>query len=232
MNKNKKAVVLLSGGLDSTTVIFYAKSLGFDIFAVSFDYGQKNKFEFQKAKIIAESAGAKKHHVAKIDLSAFGGSSLTSDIEVEKDRPLSAIGDGIPLTYVPARNTIFLSFALGWAEVIGAQHIFIGVNATDYSGYPDCRPEFIAAFEKVANIGTKSGVEGAQISIHTPLIHLTKAETIKLGLSVGADYSTTITCYDPTTDGLSCGRCDACILRLRGFAELGLNDPIEYVAGQ
>lgn len=227
--KEKPAIVLLSGGLDSTTVLALATNKNFKIYAMSFDYGQKNRFELERAGIIARKYEVAEHRTFHIDLRAFGGSSLTSDIKVEKNRSLDQIGTGVPLTYVPARNTIFLSYALGWAEVLGAFDIFIGVNIMDNSGYPDCRVEFIEAFSKLANLATKSATEYQQkINIHAPLQFMTKAEIINLGLTMDVDYSLTNTCYDPTATGLACGECDACILRKRGFLELGLEDPIRY----
>jgi 7-cyano-7-deazaguanine synthase len=226
------AVVLLSGGLDSTTVLAIAQREGFDIHALTFAYGQRHSAEIDAAKAIAKSARVARHHVAQIDLTLFGGSALTADIAVPKDRDLGASSPSakeIPVTYVPARNTIFLSYALGLAEVVGAFNIFIGVNALDYSGYPDCRPEYIEAFEKMANLATRAGVEGkTRLVIRTPLISLSKAAIIELGASLGVDYSQTTSCYDPGPGGEACGRCDACQLRLKGFAEAGLEDPIEY----
>ena len=226
---SKKAVVLLSGGLDSTTVLAIAKEAGYQTYAMSFRYGQRHRFELECARKIAEQTKVAEHVVADIDLAMFGGSALTSDIAVPKERSVEDMSSGIPITYVPARNTIFLSFALAWAEVLNAYDIFIGVNALDYSGYPDCRPEYIDAFEKMANLATKSGVEGSgRIHIHTPLIDLTKAEIVRKGMSLGVDYSLTNTCYDPDDSGAACGECDACLLRLKGFAELGLEDPAVY----
>ena len=222
----KKAVVLYSGGLDSTTCLAIAKAEGFVPYALSFSYGQRHSFELEKAKEYAPHVGAAEHRVVDIDLRQFGGSALTADTEVPKDRP---IDDAIPVTYVPARNTIFLSYALAWAEVLGATDIFIGVNALDYSGYPDCRPEYIAAYEKMANLATKAGVEQGGLKIHTPLIDLTKAEIIRRGLELDVDYGLTHSCYDPTPEGLACGRCDSCQLRLKGFREVGSNDPVAYV---
>lgn len=220
------AVVLLSGGLDSATCLAICKSEGFTPFAISFKYGQRHSIELEKAEAIARAANVAKHIVIQIDLRALGGSALTDDsIDVPKHDSANDIGTDIPLTYVPARNTVFLSYALAWAEVLGAKDIYIGVNALDYSGYPDCRPEYIAAFEAMANLATKAGVEGRQLSIHTPLIHLTKAEIIQKGLSLGVDYSKTLSCYDPDTTGRACGHCDSCLLRERGFAQLGLTDP-------
>ena len=221
----KKAVILYSGGLDSTTCLAMAKANGFEPYALSFSYGQRHSFELDRAREYAPKVGAVEHRVVDIDLRQFGGSALTTDIEVPKDRP---IDDAIPITYVPARNTIFLSYALAWAEVLGATDIFIGVNALDYSGYPDCRPEYIAAYESMANLATKAGVEQGGLKIHTPLINLTKAEIIRQGLELDVDYSLTHSCYDPTDAGLSCGLCDSCQLRLKGFREAGLPDPIEY----
>ncbi len=223
---SNKAVILYSGGLDSTTCMAIAGSEGFAPYAVSFSYGQRHSVEMELAKKNARAMGAVDHLVIEFDYRKVGGSALTSDVAVPKD----GIGDDIPVTYVPARNTIFLSFALGWAEVLGARDIFIGVNALDYSGYPDCRPEYIAAFEKMANLATKAGIEGNGFRIHTPLIHLTKAEIIKKGLGLGVDYALTHSCYDPTPAGLACGLCDSCRLRLKGFAEAGLRDPAGYVS--
>jgi 7-cyano-7-deazaguanine synthase len=223
---NKKAVVLYSGGLDSTTCMAIARADGFDLYAPSFAYGQRHSVELEKARQYAPKIGVTSHQVVQVDLRQFGGSALTADLAVPKDQSDS---DDIPITYVPARNTIFLSFALGWAEVLGAYDIFIGVNALDYSGYPDCRPEFISAFENMANLATKAGVEGdSPYTIHTPLIQLSKAEIIRTGLDLGVDYRLTHSCYDPTATGLSCGRCDSCRLRLKGFREAGEEDPIEY----
>ena len=224
-----KAVVLLSGGLDSTTTLAIAQQEGYEVYALSFRYGQRHSAELVAATRIAERFGVAQHVIADIDLRVFGGSALTSEIDVPKDRPLDAMGEGIPITYVPARNTIFLSFALAWAEVLGASDIFLGVNALDFSGYPDCRPEYIAAYERMANLATRAGVEGQQrLTIHTPLIALTKAQIIERGLALGVDYSMTLTCYDPTPAGEACGHCDACLLRLKGFAEAGQTDPARY----
>lgn len=224
-----KAIVLLSGGLDSTTTLAIAQSLGYETYALTFRYGQRHLVEIEAARKIATQFGVAEHVITQIDLRAFGGSALTSEIEVPKDRNAEEMSQGIPITYVPARNTIFLSFALAWAEVLQANDIFIGVNAIDYSGYPDCRPEFIQAFEQMANLATKAGVEGQQkLTIHTPLISLTKAEIIQRGLELGVDYSLTITCYDPSLKGVACGRCDACQLRLKGFADNGSKDPAPY----
>ncbi len=210
-----RAVILLSGGLDSATTLAIAKSEGFDCYALSFRYGQRHAAELDAARRVAKSLGAAKHVILDIDLRQFGGSALTSDIPVPKDRPLD---ETIPVTYVPARNTIFLSFALAWAEVLGAQDIFIGVNALDYSGYPDCRPEYIAAFQQLAGLATKAGVEGARVRVHTPLIDMRKADIIRKGLELGVDYELTFSCYDPTPDGTPCGHCDSCRIREQGFA--------------
>jgi 7-cyano-7-deazaguanine synthase len=231
----KKAVLLLSGGLDSTTLLAVATNEGYAIHALSFDYGQRHSVELSAATKIAERYRVVQHVVVGIDLRLFGGSSLTADIPVPKDRDIvNGTGD-IPSTYVPARNTIFLSYALAWAEAVGARDIFIGVNALDYSGYPDCRPEFIAAFERMANLATRAGVEssgGPAIRIRTPLIHLSKREIIELGLRLGVDYSLTTSCYDPGPHGEACGRCDACQLRQRGFSDAGVQDPASYAAGE
>jgi 7-cyano-7-deazaguanine synthase len=225
----KPAVCLLSGGLDSSTCLAYARREGFDCYALSFDYGQRHLFELEAAKRVAASLGAAEHKIIQLDLRAFGGSALTADIDVPKARSGDEMGHGIPVTYVPARNTIFLSLALAWAEVLGAADIFIGVNAIDYSGYPDCRPEYIAAFTKMADLATRSGVEGTtQLKIHTPLIQLSKAEITRLAVELGVDCGLTFTCYDPDAEGRPCGGCDACQLRLKGFAEAGLTDPVEY----
>jgi 7-cyano-7-deazaguanine synthase len=222
----KKAVVLYSGGLDSTTCLAIARAAGFEPHAMSFSYGQRHSVELELAKKNARSAGAVDHMVVEFDLRKVGGSALTADIAV----PKGGVGDDIPVTYVPARNTIFLSFALGWAEVLGAFDIFIGVNALDYSGYPDCRPEYIAAFETMANLATRAGVEGTgRFRVHAPLMDLTKADIIRKGLALGVNYGLTHSCYDPTPEGLSCGFCDSCRLRLKGFAEVGVADPVAYV---
>jgi 7-cyano-7-deazaguanine synthase len=227
--KRRKAVVLLSGGLDSATILAIARAEGFTPYALSFRYGQRHALEIEAAGRVARHLGAKEHKTATIDLRLFGGSALTDDIAVPKNRDDEAISHGIPVTYVPARNTIFLSFALAWAEVLSAWDIFIGVNAVDYSGYPDCRPEYIAAYEQMANLATKAGVEGPQrLAIHTPLLHLTKADIIRRGLGLGVDYGLTLTCYDPSPEGLSCAACDACALRLKGFQEAGERDPAPY----
>ena len=225
----RKAVLLLSGGLDSTTLLALAASDGYAIHALSFRYGQRHAAELAAARKIADYYGVVQHVITDIDLRAFGGSALTADIEVPKDRALDE--NGIPVTYVPARNTIFLSFALAWSEVLGATEIFIGVNALDYSGYPDCRPEFIAAFQEMARLATRAGVEQtAPVTIRTPLIALSKKQIIELGLKLGVDYSMTTSCYDPTDSGEACGHCDACQLRLKGFADAGSTDPIRYVS--
>lgn len=230
-SNKRKAVVLLSGGLDSTTVLAVAQSEGYEIYALTFRYGQRHEVEIEAARRISALSGVAEHVVAEIDLRAFGGSALTDDIEVPKNRAPEEMSQGIPVTYVPARNTIFLSFALAWAEVLGANDIFIGVNALDYSGYADCRPEYIAAFQRMADLATKAGVEGRQrIVIHTPLINLSKAQIVRKGIELGVDYSLTVTCYDPTADGAACGQCDACLLRLKGFAENGMSDPARYRA--
>jgi 7-cyano-7-deazaguanine synthase len=219
----KKAVLLLSGGLDSATTLALAREQGFEVYALSFRYGQRHAVELKAATIVAKTLGAHAHKVADIDLRLFGGSALTADISVPKSRSDVEMAEGIPITYVPARNTIFLSFALAWAEVLGAYDIFIGVNALDYSGYPDCRPEFIEAFEKTANLATAYGVEAKQhITIHTPIIGMSKAQIIREGLRLGVDYSTTISCYDPTPEGKPCGACDSCTLRRKGFEANGL----------
>lgn len=229
MSKTTRAVLLLSGGLDSTTTLAVAKAEGHEIHALSFRYGQRHCHELDAAARVAATAGVAQHVTLDIDLRAFGGSALTADLPVPKDRTPDAMGHGIPITYVPARNTIFLSFALAWADVLAARHIFIGVNALDYSGYPDCRPEYIEAFERMANLATRGGVEGtAPVRINAPLIRLSKADIIRLGVSLGVDYSLTTSCYDPDPSGTACGRCDACVLRLKGFAEAGMRDPIAY----
>lgn len=225
----KNSVVLLSGGLDSTTTLAIAKSEGFACHAITFRYGQRHDVEIQAAQRVAESMSVAKHLILDIDLRQIGGSALTADIAVPKDRPLSEMESGIPVTYVPARNTIFLSFALAWAEVLDATDIFIGVNAVDYSGYPDCRPEYIEAYERMADLATKKATEsGERLRIHAPLIHLTKAEIIKRGLELDVDYSMSTTCYDPTSEGTACGHCDACQLRLKGFEDVGITDPVPY----
>jgi 7-cyano-7-deazaguanine synthase len=221
----KRAVCLLSGGLDSATCLALARRDGYACFALSFDYGQRHKVELVAAARVAAALGAERHLVAKIGLDAFGGSALTGAIEVPKGRSAGEMGHGIPVTYVPARNTIFLSFALAWAEVLGSSDIFIGVNALDYSGYPDCRPEFIEAFERLANLATKAGVEGTtHVKIHTPLLHLTKAGIVQLGQQLGLDFGLTFSCYDPGPGDRPCGECDACLLRRKGFDEAGIAD--------
>jgi 7-cyano-7-deazaguanine synthase len=224
----KPAVVLLSGGIDSTTTLAIAIADGYETYALSFDYGQRHCIETEAARRVAKSLGAKEHRIAKIDLRVFGGSALTDDVDVPKQRAEKEIASGIPVTYVPARNTIFLAYALAWAEVIPANDIFIGVNAIDYSGYPDCRPEFIEAFENLANLATKAGVEGRHFQIHTPLIKSSKAEIIRKAVELGVDLSLTHSCYDPTQEGVACGECDSCLLRLKGFREAGMKDPIRY----
>jgi 7-cyano-7-deazaguanine synthase len=228
MAGSKKAVVLLSGGLDSATAMAMARADGFEVYAMSFLYGQRHAVELDCAAEQAEAV-AKEHRVVEIDLRAFGGSALTADIDVPKHESVEDLSDEIPVTYVPARNTVFLSYALAWAEVLGANDIFIGVIALDYSGYPDCRPEFIEAYEKMANLATVAGVKGQKLTIHTPLIDLTKAQIIQLGLDLGVDYAKTTSCYDPAPDGRSCGHCDSCLLRKKGFQDAGTSDPRPYV---
>ena len=224
-----KAVVLLSGGMDSATALAVAQGEGFEACALTFRYGQRHEVEVEAARRIAERAGVRQHVLVPIDLRVFGGSALTGGLAVPKDRSPEEIGHGIPVTYVPARNTIFLSFALAWAEVLGSNDLFLGVNAIDYSGYPDCRPEYIEAYQRLANLATKAGVEGRQkLTVHTPLIHLSKADIIRKGLELGVDFSLTRSCYDPSPRGEACGRCDACRLRLKGFAEAGARDPAPY----
>lgn len=226
-----KAVVLLSGGMDSATAAAIAREQGFALYALSFRYGQRHAQEIEAARRVARHLGAARHVILDLDLRAFGGSALTGDVPVPKDRSPEEIGAGIPVTYVPARNTIFLAFALAWAEVLGAGDIFIGVNALDYSGYPDCRPEYIAAFQDLAALATRAGTEGGRrFTIHTPLIQLTKREIVERGIGLGVDYSLTLSCYDPAPDGAACGRCDACLLRLKGFRESGREDPARYQA--
>jgi 7-cyano-7-deazaguanine synthase len=225
----KRAVVLLSGGLDSATVLAIARSQGYELYALSFSYGQRHVIELEAARRVAAAIGVADHRFAAIDLRVFGGSALTAEIDVPKGRGTDEMSHGIPITYVPARNTIFLAFALAWAEVLGSSDIFIGVNALDYSGYPDCRQEFIEAFEKMANLATKAGVEGRQaLRVHTPLIALTKAEIIRKGIEMGVDYSLTSSCYDPSPTGEPCGECDSCLLRRKGFRENGLEDTLTY----
>ncbi len=222
-----RAVVLLSGGLDSTTVLAMAIDRGFEVYALSFSYGQRHTAELDAAQAVSTQFDVARHVVVDIDLRRFGGSALTDDIEVPKGRDEEQMGEGIPITYVPARNTIFLSYALAWAEVLEAGNIFIGVNAVDYSGYPDCRPEFIAAYERMANLATRSGVEGTiPLRIETPLLELSKAEIIRRGIKLGVDYGRTNSCYDPVDTGAPCGECDACLLRARGFEQAGINDPL------
>ena len=223
-----KAGILLSGGLDSTTVLAIARSRGFQCFCLSFRYGQKQDIELERAATVARAMQAAQHMILRLDLAAIGGSALTADIAVPKDRDSEAMDQEIPVTYVPGRNIIFLSHALAWAEVIGAGDIFLGINAVDYSGYPDCRPDFLQAFERMANLGTKAGSTGKPFTLHAPLIELSKKEIVEVGMTLGVDYSITHSCYDPQGD-LACGRCDACRLRLQGFAEAGLKDPIQYV---
>lgn len=226
---NRRAVVLVSGGLDSATALAVAADRGFELYALTFDYGQRHKFELEAARRICQSQGVRRHVVFRLDLGQFGGSALTGDAAVPKDRADEEIAGGIPVTYVPARNTIFLSVALGWAETLQAWDLFIGVNAVDYSGYPDCRPEFIEAFTRMAELATQAGVEGTgRWTVHTPLISLSKAEIIRTGTALGIDYGLTHSCYDPDDRGRPCGRCDACRLRLKGFAEAGLEDPLDY----
>jgi 7-cyano-7-deazaguanine synthase len=225
----KHAVALASGGVDSSTAMAIAINQGFDVHALSFDYGQRHHCELNASRNVARSLGIKDHVIAKIDLRIFGGSALTDDIEIPKNRDLENISGGIPITYVPARNTIFLSFALGWCEVLHAQDIFIGVNAIDYSGYPDCRPEFLASYERLANLATKAGVEGSsRYTIHAPLLHMSKSEIIRTGAEAGVDFSLTHSCYDPSAEGLACGVCDSCILRRKGFEEAHIPDPTRY----
>ncbi len=232
MSSANRAVVLLSGGLDSTTTLAIARESGFDTYAMTFRYGQRHEAEIEAARRVATAFGAVEHVIVDFDLRLFGGSALTSNVAVPKGRSIEAMAKGIPVTYVPARNTIFLSFGLAWAEVLGAEDIFIGVNALDYSGYPDCRPEYVDAYSRMANLATRAGVEGSQrLKIHTPLISLSKAEIIEAGLRLGVDYSVTSTCYDPGTRGEACGECDACLLRLKGFHENGLTDPAPYRSG-
>ncbi len=230
-NPPLRAVVLLSGGVDSATTLAIARAAGFAPHALTFRYGQRHAAEVEAARRVARALGAAEHVVLDVDLRRFGGSALTADIPVPKDRDAAEIGQGIPVTYVPARNTIFLAFALGWAEVLGSQDVFIGANVLDYSGYPDCRPEYLAAFERLADLATKAGVEGRQrLTIHAPLLKLTKREIIERGVALGVDYALTLSCYDPSPAGEACGRCDACQLRLKGFAAAGVADPARYQA--
>lgn len=229
VSAQKPAVVLLSGGLDSATVLAIARQQGYSVHALSFAYGQRHSSEMRAAQRVAQAQGVTSHRTANIDLRAFGGSALTDDIDVPKGRDADQMSHGVPITYVPARNTIFLSFALAWAEVLGANDVFIGVNALDYSGYPDCRPEFIRAFETMANLATRAGVEGHQrLAVHAPLMHLTKAQIIRVGIDLGVDYGLTSSCYDPAPDGAPCGQCDSCQLRRKGFRENGIEDPLTY----
>jgi len=229
-NQNKPAVVLSSGGLDSTTVLAIAREQGFALYSLSFNYGQRHAFELAAAESIAQALGVDQHLVIRTDLTGIGGSALTADIDVPKNRITDkAESQDIPITYVPARNTIFLSYALAWAEVLGAADIFLGVNAVDYSGYPDCRPEYLQAFSQMANLATRAGVEGTtRVEIHAPLIRMTKAEIIQKGIQLGIDYALTHSCYDPDPSGLACGTCDSCILRKKGFKEAGVSDPTRY----
>lgn len=228
MSSGRKAVCLLSGGLDSSTALAWARREGFDCYALSFDYGQRHRIELEAARRIAQALGAVEHVIVRIDLAQFGGSALTADLPVPKGRSPEEMVSEIPVTYVPARNTIFLAVALGWAEVLGAADLVIGVNALDYSGYPDCRPEFIEAFERLANLATRAGVEGRlRLKVHTPLIHLTKAAIVRMAAGLGVDFRLTHSCYDPRPNGRPCGACDACLLRRKGFAEAGLVDPLE-----
>lgn len=225
----KRAVCLLSGGLDSTTVLAIAQNEGYEVFALSFRYGQRHSVELEKATAFAKARGVSKHVILDLDLRSFGGSALTADIPVPKGHSVDDISAGIPITYVPARNTIFLSLALGWAEVLGAQDIFVGVNALDYSGYPDCRPEYIEAFEHLGNLATKAGVEGHQrLKIRAPLVKMTKADIIRRGMELGVDFAETTSCYDPSPEGAPCKQCDSCLLRAKGFSELGLTDPLDH----
>lgn len=227
--KNRKAVVMLSGGIDSATTLAIAKSRGYELYALSFRYGQRHRVELGAARRVARKIGVEKHLVMNLDLRKIGGSALTDDLDVPKHVSVREIKKRIPVTYVPARNTIFLSLALAWAEVLGADDIFIGVNVLDYSGYPDCRPEYIRAFENMARLATKAGVaDKRRIKIHTPLIHMTKAQIIRTGMKLGVDYGLTHSCYDPAASGLACGRCDSCLLRLKGFREAGMVDPVKY----
>jgi 7-cyano-7-deazaguanine synthase len=227
---NPRAVILLSGGLDSTTCLAWARARGFDGYTLAIDYGQRHRAELAAARRVAAALGAIEHREVRVDLRAIGGSALTDAIDLPRDRDAEALGAEIPVTYVPARNTVFLAVALGWAEVLGAHDLVAGMNAVDYSGYPDCRPEFVRAFEALARVATRAGVEGTTFQIHTPLMELDKAAIIRLGLSLGVEYALTHSCYDPTPDDRACGRCDACLLRLRGFRAVGIPDPIRYVA--
>jgi 7-cyano-7-deazaguanine synthase len=222
------AVVLLSGGMDSTTCLAWARSQGLACHTLAVDYGQRHRRELEAARTVSAALGAVAHREVRVDLRAIGGSALTADVEVPRDRETAAIGHGIPPTYVPARNALFLTLALGWAEVLGARHLVAGMNAIDYSGYPDCRPEFVRAFEQLARVATKAGVEGVEFVVHTPLMDLDKAAIVRLGRSLGVDFAMTHTCYDPTPEGEACGRCDACALRLQGFRAAGVADPVRY----
>ncbi len=229
MKKKLRAIVLLSGGIDSATTLAIAKNMGFDIYALSFRYGQRHAMELKSARRIAKMNQVIRHLILDIDLQKIGGSALTADINVPKRKSASPLRKNIPITYVPARNTIFLSYALAWAEVVGSDDIFIGVNVLDYSGYPDCRPQYIAAYQKMAGLATKAGVEGKQnLKIHTPLIKMSKAQIIRKGIELGVDYRLTHSCYDPTESGEACGECDSCLLRLKGFKDAGLEDPVKY----
>lgn len=230
-NPHAKAVILLSGGVDSATTSAIAYAQGFELYALTFRYGQRHEAEVRAAEGVARAVGAVRHIIQTIDLRAFGGSALTDAIEVPKSASVEDIGGGIPVTYVPARNTIFLAFALGYAEVIGSSDIFIGINAVDYSGYPDCRPAYLAAFQRLADVATKAGVSGASIKVHAPLISMSKADIIREGARLGVDFSITHSCYDPTSEGLACGHCDSCLLRRQGFRDAGLVDPIPYEMG-
>lgn len=223
-----RAVVLLSGGLDSTTALAWAKSQGFDCFALSVDYGQRHRVELARARVIAQAMGTADHRFVTLDLRAIGGSALTDSIDVPKDRSSEMMNHGVPITYVPARNTILLGLALGYAETVGAFDLVIGANVLDYSGYPDCRPEFLDAFATLANLGTKAGIEGGRFHVHSPLLKMTKAEIIREGIRLGVDYSTTLSCYDPDAEGRACRRCDSCLLRMKGFAEAGVPDSTIY----
>ncbi|MGW0927586.1 7-cyano-7-deazaguanine synthase QueC [Streptomyces sp. NPDC002644] len=226
---DRPAIVLLSGGLDSTTVLAIAKDQGFTPYALSFRYGQRHSIELEAAKRVAEEQGVARHVIVDIDLRVFGGSALTADVDVPKHESVDEVEESIPVTYVPARNTIFLSFALAYAEVVGATDIFTGVTAVDYSGYPDCRPEYMDAYAKMANLATRAGVEGTQeLKLHSPLISMSKADIVREGLRLGVDYSITSSCYDPDEHGRACGKCDTCLLRLKGFAEAGVTDPVQY----
>jgi len=228
-NAGEAAVILLSGGLDSTTTLAVARADGYDLFAISFNYGQRHLVELEAARRVAAAYAVKEHLVVDVDLRKIGASALTADLDVPKGRLPEEMTHDIPITYVPARNTVFLALAVAWAEALGARHIFIGINALDYSGYPDCRPEFIHAFTQMANLGTKAGVEGLPFHIHTPLVSMTKAEIIRMGLDLGVDYSLTHSCYDPQPDGRPCGACASCLLRRKGFQEAGTIDPLEQV---